>query len=469
MHVSLRAKLTGWSAIFVAVALLICGVGAACYIRHEQLEGLDQELSNEAHIFFRALERLESRPRANRRDDVKAVLPATCGERAIQVLAEDGRPVYVSRSVRENGLPPLAPGLHTLKIGTSHVRLGVFPRQGLTLFLGAELNEINTDASHLKIVFIIGLPLLVATVAIGGWLLARKALSPVREITFAAERITADRLDRRLPAPAMQDEIGRLIEVLNAMLDRLETGYRQAMRFSADASHELKTPLTLLRAGIEDLLESSKLDADDERAVAALLEQTRRLASITESLLLLSRADAGRLVLDLQEMDAAEIIAACVEDARIMAASWQIEIESDLAEELPALLDVGRFSQIVLNLLDNALKYNRDGGRIAVTARWLDRSLVIRVANTGAGISPGHAAKLFERFYRFDPQPGVAGHGLGLSLARELARAHGGDLVLTSSDATWTVFTLRVPAARAREAAAERTAAPSPRSLAAAE
>ncbi|HEV7402001.1 MAG TPA: ATP-binding protein [Chthoniobacteraceae bacterium] len=459
MSLTLGAKLTAWSALFVGVALLICGIGAALFIQHEQFEGLDQELTNEAHIFFRSLERLESRRAADRREDVKAVLPVTRAERFIQVLAEDGLPIYSSRSVRGNGLPPLTPGMHTLKIGNDHVRLGVFNERGLTLFLGAQLNEINADSSQLMLVFSIGLPLLVATVAGGGWLVARKALTPVREITAAAERITAERLNRRLPALRSHDEIGRLTEVLNAMLDRLEKGYHQAMRFSADASHELKTPLTVLRAGIEDLLETSTLTETDERAVSALLEQTRRLSSITQSLLLLSRADAGRLTLDLRETDAREIIGACVEDAHIIAERRHIKIGPDLGDELPALLDAGRFSQILLNLLDNAVKYNRDGGRIAVTARWVDRNIIVKVANTGAGIPAEHATKLFERFYRFDPQPGTVGHGLGLSLARELARAHGGDLVLTSSDAKWTVFTLHVLASRVKETTPDR---PSP-------
>lgn len=452
-RLTLGAKLTAWSALFMGVALLICCVGAALYIQHEQFEGLDQEITNEAHIFFRGLERLDARRNANRRDDVKALLPATRAERLIQVVAEDGQTIYASRSVRENGLPSLGPGLHTLKVGTSHVRVGVFTQRGLTLRLGAELNEINTDRSHLIIFFSIGLPLLVATMAAGGWVVARKALAPVREIAAAAQRITAERLDQRLPAPRSQDEIGRLTEVLNAMLNRLEASFQQAMRFSADASHELKTPLTVLRAGIEDLLDSSRLEADEQRAVSALLEQTRRLSSITQSLLLLSRADAGRLALDLRETDACEILSACVEDARIIAERRQIEIELVCQDPLPALLDEGRFSQILLNLLDNAVKYNRDGGRIAVTAESIDRSLQITVANTGPGIPASHTDKLFERFYRFDPQPGTVGHGLGLSLARELARAHGGDLECTSSDADWTVFTLRVPAAAKAPAA----------------
>jgi two-component system heavy metal sensor histidine kinase CusS len=465
MHLTLGAKLTAWSALFVGVALLICCVGAALLIRQEQFEGLDSELTNEAQIFYRSLERLESRRDASRREDVKAIVPVIRGERFIQVLAEDGQPIYASRSLREHGVPPLPIGIHTLKIGSEHVRLGVFAEQGLTLFLGAPLNEINADASQLMLVFSIGLPLLVATVAGGGWLIARKALAPVREITAAAERITAERLHQRLPAPRSTDEIGRLTEVLNAMLDRLEKGFHQAMRFSADASHELKTPLTILRAGIEDLLETSGLNEADERAVSALLEQTRRLSSITQSLLLLSRADAGRLTLDLNETDAGEIIGACVEDARIIAERRQIEIEPALAKVLPALLDSGRFSQILLNLLDNAVKYNRDGGKITVTARWVDRHIIVRVANTGVGIPTEHASKLFERFYRFDPQPGTVGHGLGLSLARELARAHGGDLVLTNSDAEWTLFSLHVLAARVSEKAPDRAAPPAVRSL----
>jgi signal transduction histidine kinase len=240
----------------------------------------------------------------------------------------------------------------------------------------------------------------------------------------------------------VNDEIGRLTRVLNEMFNRLNESFRQTERFSADASHELKTPLTVLRNSIEDLLESPMLTETDREAVAGLLEQTRRLSAITESLLLLSRADTGRLQLDLTLVDVCEIVRACAEDAEILAEEGGISIQKNLPDSMVAGVDAGRLNQILWNLLDNAIKYNEHDGKIEIRAGTDPATKVvwIEIGNSGPGVSAALAPHLFERFFRSDPQGTAEGHGLGLSLSRELARAHGGDVTLQSSRGGWTVF-----------------------------
>ncbi len=449
---TLGAKLTAWSALMVGVALILCGVGAVLFIHGEQIESLDDQLKNEAHTFFGAVDRSGGLD-WKQRGAVKAILPLTRTERFVEITGADGRSLYRSKEPKRADLPRLGAGTHTIKIGKDNARLGIFPSngqtpvsKGLTLYVATELNEINADSTQLVFGLAIGLPLIVATIAFGGWWLARKALAPVSEIATAAEQITAEHLHRRLAAPAVRDEIGRLTDVLNAMLDRLDASFRQAVRFSADASHELKTPLTVLRSSIEDLMGSPTLAPDDLAAVSALLEQTHRLTGITESLLLLSRADTGRLQLDFTSCDVAEIITGCADDALIMAEPRDVTIEKEVPAKLIATVDPRRLGQILLNLLDNAVKYNRPGGAIRVSAATNGEQLTFTVANTGPGIPVDHLPQLFERFFRSNAHPDTPGQGLGLSLARELARAHGGDLELVKSDAEWTVFTLRIPA-----------------------
>ena len=437
---SLRAKLIGWSTLVVAVAVSICAVGAGFYIEQEQIEALDEQIGEEAEMIFSGLRQHRGDLDWTQPERAKALIPGTETERFIEISSADGALLYRSANLGKRELDD-SPGMHSLRIGRQATRLGVFQKEGFKICIAADLGEIHQDTAELALGFLVGLPLLMGITVVGGWWIARKALLPIRQIATAAEQITADHLDRRLPVSQCRDEIGRLASVLNEMFDRLDRSFQQAARFSADASHELKTPLTVLRSSMEDLLDSPTLAEGDRPAIAALLEQTHRLSSITESLLLLSRADVGRLQLDLALTDVSQILKACAEDAQIIAASRGISIETDLSERLDAVVDAGRVEQIVMNLVDNAVKYNREGGCVRISGEAVPKGgLSIVVANTGPGIPKKHAPQLFDRFFRSDAVVGVPGHGLGLSLARELARAHGGDLILTRSDGEWTAF-----------------------------
>jgi signal transduction histidine kinase len=245
--------------------------------------------------------------------------------------------------------------------------------------------------------------------------------------------------------PAASDEIARLTVVLNATFDRLAASYQQAMRFSADASHELKTPLALISITLESLLRRTDLPGDVQSEILAVHDDTSRLSTICQNLLLLSRADAGRLQLDRQHTELRAIIEAAMDDALILAEPNRITITAELPSDATGTLDSRCVTQILLNLLENAVKYNRHEGRVSVSLSLTPSDFIIRIANTGPGITAEHAAQIFERFFRGDDSRTDFGHGLGLSLSRELARAHGGDLVLESSNAEWTVFLLTLP------------------------
>ncbi len=443
---SLGARLTFWSALTVTGAILLCGVVAGVYIHSEQIESLDEQLQNEAHIAFGEFNRQSDSLDWTAEDQIKQALPLTLTERFVEV-DRGSNFLYRSKNLGDRRLAGAPDGLSSIEIADTPARLGVFHEDGLTLHIAASLDEIDGDTNALIFGFLAGLPFLLAAVALGGRWLARKALAPIRGIIDAAEQLTADRLDRRLPVPPVRDEIGRLSVVLNAMFDRLDISFKQAMRFSADASHELKTPLTLLRSSIEDLLESPTLTEPDRVAIDMLLEHTRRLASIIEGLLLLSRADAGRLKLDFKPTNVASVIRACADDTAILSEMREITIETQVPDELPGYVDAARLTQILLNLLDNSIKYNYDRGKVWMSAENLKDELVIMVENTGPKISTSAAPQLFDRFFRMESQPDTPGYGLGLSLARELARAHRGDVVLVKSDDESTIFSVRIAAA----------------------
>ena len=275
--------------------------------------------------------------------------------------------------------------------------------------------------------------------------MVRSALRPVQEISASARHITAEHLDERLPLPTRRDELGQLTDVLNQMLERLERGHTQAVRFTADASHELKTPLALMAAGLEELLRRRDHAPEVVASLASLLEDNRRLAAVCQDLLVLARTDAGRLALDRQPHDLRALLEAAVEDARILGEDRAIAFDIALPAHAEEFVDARYFTRILLNLLSNAVKYNRDGGSVRVRLAAEKDEWVCTIENSGPGIAPEHREKLFARFFRADNSAAAPGHGLGLSLSRELACAHGGDLAFAGSDAEWTTFRLTLP------------------------
>jgi signal transduction histidine kinase len=254
-------------------------------------------------------------------------------------------------------------------------------------------------------------------------------------------------LDQRLPVPPAKDEIAGLITVLNRTFERLERSFEQSVRFSADASHQLKTPVAVLRAGIEEILTDPETPAKQQARADALLHQTHQLTSVAENLLLLARADAGRLELQRTEFDLRELLDGMLDDARTLAEPHKLTVEADVPASLPIAADRTFISIVLQNLLDNAVKYTVAGGSICIRAKSSGQVVEVVVANNGEQIPPDRAPHIFERFYRARGDQRISGHGLGLSLARELAIAHGGELALVRSDSEWTEFRLRLPRA----------------------
>ena len=278
--------------------------------------------------------------------------------------------------------------------------------------------------------------------ALGVWWITRKALQPLQEVASAAEQIDTNALSRRLPEPRTQDEIGRLVRVLNHSFDRLERRFEQATRFSSDASHELKTPLTIMRGEIESALKEEVDNPRTQSLLDSLLAETQRLCDIVEKLLLLSRADAGTLTLTKEILDFSAICHELVEDAEILARPKGITTEFQISPDVEVLADESYLRRVLLNLLDNAIKYNVEGGSLSISLTKSDALAVLRIANIGPGIPKEHEARIFERFYRADPSRSsdTSGSGLGLSICREIVAAHGGQMWLDQPGSGWTAF-----------------------------
>ena len=260
-------------------------------------------------------------------------------------------------------------------------------------------------------------------------------------VGLAASQFASARLSAPVEQLAVDSEENRAQRArAEAALEHTAEELQRSARFSADASHQLKTPVTVLRAGLEELLARENLTPDECQQLAALVHQTYRLSSLIEDLLLLSRLDAGRLTLDFAPVDLVPLIEASLDDLGAVPDALALAVETDFPVVL-AVAGEKRFTSLILqNLLENARKYNRPGGRVRVTARAVADTAVLTVANTGRPIAPAAQAHIFERFHRGSIGENVPGYGLGLNLARELARLHGGDLRLARSDESWTEF-----------------------------
>jgi signal transduction histidine kinase len=284
-------------------------------------------------------------------------------------------------------------------------------------------------------------------VGAGGWWIAHRATTPLKAITRQAEKISASDLHQRLAAPISQDSIGHLTVVLNEMFDRLERSFEQVTRFTSDASHELKTPIALMRAQLETMLGSQAITPPRRELLSDLIEQCSQLSQIVDGLLFLSRADDRRLAIEQGPVDLVALVHELREDAEILAAQARLTLEFQLPAQLVVIGDARLLRRAVMNLIDNAIKYNRAGGSVVLAGSTNGENAVLTVRNTGPRIALAAREKVFERFYRsdFSHTKEKGGHGLGLSIAREIARAHRGDVSLLRSDTEWTEFSVVLP------------------------
>jgi heavy metal sensor kinase len=348
-------------------------------------------------------------------------------------------------SPRNPALPLKSPQFFTRGADGKAWRVGVMGNPYMTLILGTNLDDFDSRMAELRNTYLAALIVVLSLVAGSAWLVARRALRPVTALTHTAESVTARGLDQRIPAMTSDAEFNRLITVFNAMLDRLELSFQQATRFSADASHELKTPLARLQVELEQAMDNAPAGSPQQEVYSSLLDEISRLKAIVQKLLLLSLADAGRLQLHCETVDLTRMLSNVIDDCQAQAPT--LTVEHALAPDLQVNADPDLLEQALQNLAGNAIKYNCENGRIHFELVKVANRIHLRVANTGPGIPPSDRDRIFERFYRGDKSRSdrVDGVGLGLSLSREIIRAHRGDLTLEGSETGLTRFVVELP------------------------
>ncbi len=341
-----------------------------------------------------------------------AGLPPLVGRTTAQ-LALGGRTVWLTQDV------------HGLK-GSWRLLAVPAGSSGTVLILGRSLNSRSESLSRLRHEFLFAAPAALLLATLAGYLLAGAALRPVEAMRRRAAAISAATPGARLPIPAARDEVSRLAETLNGMLDRLEAAFQHERQFVADASHELRTPLALLRTELELALRRPRSREELEQAVRSAADETERLTRLAEDLLLIARSDQHALPVRRRAVSARTLL----EDAaaRFAARAHDLgrELTVERGDEVALDADPERVAQALDNLVDNALTHG--GGTVWLFIRELPREVELHVADEGAGFPPGFAARAFDRFSRADEARGRGGTGLGLAIVRAIANAHGGSV-----------------------------------------
>ena len=455
---SIRLRLTLWYVLLLAIILAGFSAGIYLTLRHNLHANLDDSLETRANDLTPLISQEGARPTLPA--DVSADSP-DLGEQFVRLYDASGQLTFdnsgAAGSVPVDGgavQNALAGGSATrgLSVDGEPFRARIVPilqngQPAGALEVGRAAGDVSDTLNTLLVILATAYPVTLAVASLGGVFLASRALSPIDKLTRLARHISAEDLSQRLNLRLPDDELGRLARTFDEMIARLEDAFRRQRQFTADASHELRTPLTAVKGEVEVALTRPREPDAYREVLQNVNEEADRLIRLVGSLLTLARADAGQIPVALEAVDVPDLVGAAVEQVR--PAAQQRDIELILASGPPVTLraDEDLLLQLLLNLLDNAVKYTPSGGR--VTAGWNTNSAQVElwVRDTGAGIAPEDLPHIFDRFYRADKARSRAegGVGLGLSICRWIAEAHDGSISVESELGNGSTFTVRLP------------------------
>jgi signal transduction histidine kinase len=483
---TIRGRLTFWYTVALTATVLVFGTALYLERRQSSLRELDQRLALEADFARRWLNEsynvLSTLVRPNDPQELQQGVAANFeGVRDLLVVFDrQGRTLYINDPVRQlnfaavEALVALAgPAPAVAATGTAVLPGGEQPMRHVTLpvdgagpevgavVVAAPLSAVAFGPADLLQSMILVVPLILIASGVLGWFLAGRAMRPVERLMDEVQEVTDGRsLHRRVAVPTSGDELARLAVTLNAMFSRLEQSFSQLRRFTADASHELKTPLTVLRAGLERSLTHPGTPPEVLEALDTNLEQLNQLNELVDSLLMLARADEGRAPLALEVQDLRALVVDVGETAGMLAEQQGLTARVTVPDHpVEARVDPHRMQQLLLNLVTNAVKYTPAGGSVLVSLEDVEEGARLTVRDSGIGIASVDLPHIFDRFWRADParsrtgdRPGV---GLGLAITKWIAEAHGGTITVQSRPGRGSSFVVTLPRAGGSEAATQ--------------
>ena len=475
----LRIRITAWYFAVLTTGFSVFGVIAFYAMRGSILETVDENLRDQVQGIRELIERESGK--AELAGDLERDEEIRAGSDLLQVSDPAGNWIYRSRTMAHYGPASALANLwgseewNRPRGHGRHGRGGASGRWGwatteepngvplrvLTLPVEAggktyivqlayPLDDFNEALDRFRRVLFLSSPFLLLLASAGGYWLSRRALGPVDQITLEARSISAQSLSSRLPVPRTGDELERLSETLNGMLERLEQAFRRITQFTADASHELRTPVALMRTRAEITLRRSRSEEEYRETLRQILEDLQRTSVLIENLMLLARADSGAQALARVRINLAESIQEACLEGRALAETKEISLEVKLPE-VPVWVDgdANSLERLFLILLDNAVKYTPPQGRITLSLYSNNGSAVTEVRDSGTGIAAEDLPHIFERFFRADPARSrqTGGAGLGLAIGKWIADAHGGTIAAQSRPGDGSVFQVIIPLA----------------------
>ena len=467
MFDSVRSRLTLWYVGVLALVLVVFSVSVYALLARDFYERLDNDLRASVEETGASMSRRMAGGEPVAQAAADALEEHIGAREAAAVFDAEGRLVAENTALGDihahlPGTAQLGAGETALytdaasgrRVGVGRVDVGSSGKAYLVV-ISRSFNLVTREMASIRLTLYLAVPLALVVAGLGGWFLARRSLAPVAEMTERARRISAENLGERLPVVNPRDELGLLAETFNGLLRRLNSSFDLQRRFMADASHELRTPISVMRTATGVTLERDGRDEGEYRdALKVVDEQAQRLTRIVEDMFTLARADTGRLAPRRERFRLDELLAETIRAAEVLGARKGLRVEAGRLEETPYVGDEGLLRQMILNLLDNAIKYTPPGGTVSARLERVPAGHAVSISDTGPGIPPEARAQIFERFYRVDksrsrtdPDGAGGGAGLGLSIARWIAEVHHGTLNLQRSDSTGSTFVATLPAA----------------------